>query len=229
VKPTVLQSFRHRARVVSLVVFVWASIVPVEGISTGSARLKNQPVISVGILNYANVGRECLRASERQAAALFARVGVQIAWSEYSGKRLLVPSGKPAPDFSVRIVHASRLLRARRISNTDALGQSIMAPGTEGTIRGRIANVFYDQVEHVSMLWGLLPRGVLAYAIAHELGHLLGARHSRRGIMKGSWTLRDLRLASRGELRFLPAQAAALQRAARSLRKNHALTVTAQR
>lgn len=229
-KPTVLQAFKQRVWVVSFVVFAWASIVPVEGISTSSARLKNQPVISVGIYNYANVGRECLRAAERQVATLLAEANVRVAWLEYSDKHLSVSAGKPAPDFSIRILDASRILRGRRISDNDALGQSIMAPGTQWTVPGRIANVFYGRVEHVSLLWGLLPRDVLGVAIAHELGHLLlGPQHSHRGIMKADWTLHDLVFSSHCELRFSREQAAAIQRAARSLQKNPSLKITAQR
>ncbi|HXH50441.1 MAG TPA: hypothetical protein VNM47_13950 [Terriglobia bacterium] len=230
-KPTVLQAFKHRAGAVSLVMFAWASFVPVGRISAISHRLKSQPVISVGVYNYAGLGRLQLQVAEHQVAALFAKAGVRIAWLEYSSKHLPASSGEPAPDFSVRILNVSRILRARRISGTDALGQSIMAPaGTQWTVPGRIANVFYDRVEHVSSLWGLFRGEVMGNAIAHELGHLLlGPQHSHRGIMKADWTPQDLALSSRGQLRFSAKQAVELRRAARSLHKNLSLSVTAQR
>jgi hypothetical protein len=230
VKPKVLQASKHRACVASLVLFAWASIVPVEGISASSARLKNQPVITVGIYNYANAGSECLRVAEHQVAALFAIAGVRIAWAEYSGRRLLIPSGIPAPDFSIRILNASRLRRVRQISRAELMGEAIISSKAVETVAGRIANVFYDRVKHVSSLWDMFPGQVLGDAMAHELGHLLlGPQHSRRGIMKADWTLRDLASSSRSGLQFSTRQVSTLQRVARSLQQDSSSIIAARR
>jgi hypothetical protein len=222
--------FKQRAWIASLALLAWASLSPGASTSAKSSREKHQPIIKVGIYNYANIGQSELRRAERQADTFFANAHVRIAWSEYSGKRRSVPSAILAPDLCIRIRYASRILRSWRTSNTDALGQSIIARGTQWTVPGRIANVFYDRVEHVASLWGLFPGEVLGNAMAHEMGHLLlGPEHSREGIMKADWASRDLELASQGGLKFSARQVAALQRAARSLRQNPSLTVAAQR
>ena len=77
------------------------------------------------------------------------------------------------------------------------MGESVVRASTGGSVAGRFANVFYERVKHVSLLWGLFPRDVLGDAIAHELGHLLlGPQHSDRGIMNADWTRQDLTFSS---------------------------------
>jgi hypothetical protein len=231
-KSTAPRHFNKSLQVASLVVFAWAAFGPVAGISARSHRLKNLPVIKVGVYNYADVDRSELRKAERLAAILFAQAGVRIAWAEYPYKFLSgrYRSNDLAPDFSVRILYASTILPYRWISGTDVMGVSFIPSGNKGPLPGGIADVFYDRVMKFSSAPGVYSGDVLGEAIAHELGHLLlGPRHSPSGIMKLHWTRRDLELITRCELRFLSAQVVSLQRAAWSLQRNPSLTVTAQR
>jgi hypothetical protein len=118
----------------------------------------------------------------------------------------------------------------RRISTADIMGEAIIAPATGKSVPGRIANVFYDRVMHASTLWGLFSVEVLGDAIAHEMGHLLlGAGHSSQGIMKADWTSSDLRLASRGALRFSSEQVELLQSAAISLHRDSSPMILPER
>jgi hypothetical protein len=53
----------------------------------------------------------------------------------------------------------------------------------------------------------------LAYAMAHEMGHLLlpFPAHADAGIMRSGWNGDDLRHMANGSLQFTPAQTAALR------------------
>lgn len=223
-------AFINHIGIASLVLIAWASI-GLAAMAANSAGGKYLPVIRVQVYNYAHIGRMKLTEAERQAADLFASAGARVVWLEFSGKKRLVQSSPNnlAADLFVRILKASAIRRVRRISGADIMGEAILAPGSGSPVPGRIANVFYDRVQHVSTLWGLSPGQVLGDAIAHELGHLLGARHSGWGVMKAHWTSRDLLLASRGRLQFVPAQAELLKSAVLSVRRDSSLTLLAQR
>lgn len=217
--------FVMRSALILLTTVAWTLIGSVADTLAKSHMVKKQLVVKVGVYNYAGVARLQLRVGVRQAAALLAEANVRIAWAEYSGRRLSVPSGIPAPDFSVRILNASRLRRVRQISRAELMGEAFISWKAVETVPGRIANVFYDRVKHVSTLWDMFPGQVLGDAMAHELGHLLlGPQHSRRGIMKADWTLQDLASSSRGKLQFSREQAEALQRAARFLQRTASVT-----
>lgn len=222
-KRTASQPFKQYRRIFSLILIAWASTGPVGSISARSPKLKDQPDIIVGVYNYAEIAPQELLKAERQAAALFARSGVRIAWLEYSHKASSVPapSDDPPADLFVRILCAPKIRRARRVSRADVMGVSFLAPGPAGEVPGRITNVFYDQVKKLSAEWGQFSGEVLGEAIAHELGHLLlGPRHSHQGIMKATWTFRDQLLMNRCQMGFSRPQAELLQRAAHSLERN---------
>jgi hypothetical protein len=58
---------------------------------------------------------------------------------------------------------------------------------------------------------------MLAYVIAHEIGHLLmpGNVHSLTGVMQAGWDTALVRDAARGSLTFTEAQAARIRAASR--------------
>ena len=57
---------------------------------------------------------------------------------------------------------------------------------------------------------------ILAYAMAHEIGHLLlgPVPHTLFGIMRGRWTTQDLQSMAQGDLRFSGQQSAVIRQAA---------------
>jgi hypothetical protein len=231
-RQTIPQAFIRYRQIAGLVLVACAAIGAAGRVWARSRGVKTQSVIRVAVYNYAHVAHAELEKAERQAASLFASTGDRIVWLDYPDKKRLVHSSS-APstaDLFVRILFASKLKRVRRISAVEIMGESILTSGNEWPVHGRIANLFFDRVKHVSTLWGLSSGEVLGDAIAHELGHLLlGIGHSGRGIMKADWTSRDLVLAARGELKFRPSQVAALQSAALSLRQDSSPMVLAQR
>jgi hypothetical protein len=229
-KRAIRKLIKQHARIASLALFTWASIGLVGGISARSHKVENRPVIRVRIYNDAYVHGPELREAERQAASLFARAGVRIAWTVYTQER---PAGRPQPedsgtDFVVRIVPAS--MAAHYSPKPGVLGQSRLPSGIHGPTPGGAANVFYESVKDLASDSGAFIGEALGDAMAHELGHLLlGSEHSSGGIMKARWTIQELRIASQGGLPFSPAQVVLLQSAAWSLRQNPSSTLAAQR
>jgi Zn-dependent protease with chaperone function len=74
--------------------------------------------------------------------------------------------------------------------------------------------IFYNRVAKVAAYCSL-PRGtVLAYVLAHELGHILlqSDSHSRAGVMKADWDLRDFYLMTDGRLAFQPSDGEMIRR-----------------
>lgn len=201
---------------------IWASVGQPVKMSAKSIKVKVRPAISVGVVNYAHIGRLELREAEGQAAAIFAEAGVKIEWTDYLQKR---PPDRPQADgrccdLFVRILPASMAIQ--RNSAATALGESVTASPSEASQPGGVASVFFDRADDVSWRQGPFTGQVLGNGMTHEIGHLLlGPGHSPQGIMKALLTSRDLQLASRGQLLFSPRQSTLLQRAAQALQRRH--------
>ena len=85
----------------------------------------------------------------------------------------------------------------------EKLGQSVV--DRDG---GTYATVFLRPAEEKASDANLPRIVVLAYAAAHEIGHLLlGEAHSPQGLMKATWGANDFLAMSQNYLRFSPEQA----------------------
>jgi hypothetical protein len=129
-------------------------------------------------------------------------VGVHVLWSDTAAKDA---HGR----FVIHLIIRTKSARPRQMGN--ALGDS---RGTGGT-----AFVYRDRVLDVARARDVHEARVLAYAMAHEMGHLLlpYPSHAISGIMHADWNGDELRDIGAGSLRFTPAQASAIRaRAAES-------------
>jgi hypothetical protein len=85
----------------------------------------------------------------------------------------------------------------------ERLGQSVA--DRDG---GTYATVFLKPAEEKASDANLPRIVVLAYAAAHEIGHLLlGESHSPQGLMKATWGANDFLAMSQNDLHFSPDQA----------------------
>jgi hypothetical protein len=140
------------------------------------------------------VSPDVLTRAQAFAANTLAQAGIRVTW-------LRCPCDAPPrpTDLPIQILD-------RQPSNLsrDAGGFAVTHPGA-----GSYAAVSYPQILAAAGQCDRPPSLVLGAAMAHEIGHLLlGPKaHSPRGIMSARIGCGELRLASRGELRFDPAEA----------------------
>ena len=155
----------------------------------------------VEVFDHAGVSAETLTRAKSEVCRIYADMGVEVLWT-----------GAPATNahgrFVIHLIIRPKASRPRVMGN--ALGDS---RGTGGT-----AFVYHERVLHVARARDLEVARVLAYAIAHEIGHLLLAfpSHSIAGIMQADWDGHDCRDMAAGSLAFTPAEASAIR--ARALR-----------
>ncbi len=162
--------------------------------------------LTLHIYDYAQVAPSDLARAKEEATGIFRVVGLETTWHERAVSAE-GPQGEACrrhlgPDVLVlRIL--PRLMAERVPLNDSTFGFAMQS--TDGR-PAYVANVFYHRVERLAADLGF-PRGViLGDALAHEIGHLLLGTHSHApfGIMRASWTRRDLINASMGGLLFLP-------------------------
>jgi hypothetical protein len=84
------------------------------------------------------------------------------------------------------------------------LGQS-MADHQGGTY----ASVFMERIQDAAAEANVPRDIVLAYAVAHEVGHLLlgSDAHTPRGVMKGNWDRKDYEAMNQNQFHFVEGQA----------------------
>jgi hypothetical protein len=145
------------------------------------------PAIHLQMDNDAGVPAVMLKKSQDEVARIFADAGLRVEWIE---------SG---PSFTVQIIPI-------------ALGyRSPSSPVMGVTLRNRsgaTARIFFNQVQDFARAWDVDVSTLLAYVMAHEIGHLLLPRlpHSATGLMKAEWDRTLVREAAAGSLTFTEAQ-----------------------
>ena len=147
------------------------------------------PAIRLQMDDDAGVPVAILKKSQDEVARIFADAGLGVEWTE----------SETAPNITVRIV-TSALAYAGRSSSV--MGVALRKPS------GGTAQIFLKQVQDFARTYDGDMSILLAYVIAHEIGHLLLPRmpHSPTGLMKGDWDRTLVREAAAGSLTFTDAQ-----------------------
>ena len=145
------------------------------------------PVIYLEIDNDAGVPAAVLKTSQDEVARIFAEAGLGVEWTA------------TGPRFTVQMV-------ARAPVDTSA------APPVLGVVSrtpaGATAHIFFNQVEDLALRSRVAVSRLLAYVVAHEIGHLLVPQmpHSFIGLMKADWDPDTVREAAAGSLTFTVGQ-----------------------
>src|SRR5262245_18772885 len=156
------------------------------------------PELAVLAYNLAAIPDHVLRGAKTRVSDILLDAGVHVVWVE----RQLEPQLEPAiardpfenfPHvFCIRIV-----IRSRRIAPSLSATDSVMGQAREGGEASGTSAVFFDEVRVVSDKSRVTLEAMLAFVMAHEMGHLLLPRpaHSTTGIMRDKWRPEEMRYA----------------------------------
>jgi hypothetical protein len=187
----------------NLTLLVAAAVACTEG--AAAQQVQPSQVVTLRIVDNAGVPKATLAEAKTEVARILALSGIRTVWIESPG------AAEAAPQRTTFLFTVLNRETSKWLPHTaGALGTT---PGAEQANRGHVAYILYDQVENVSLTRGTsltpgVPR-LLAYAIVHELGHLILPvdAHSASGIMKPLWDVDEFNQMSLGLLSFTPQQA----------------------
>jgi len=173
--------------------------------------------ITLRVVNEDGISWQIVSNAENEAGFILGKAGVRVEWLNCADgfvdwAREERCSQVPGPrDFDIRIV-----VRQPRERHASALGLAVLP---EGAAEGRPYAVIYYPVAEVMAQMSMADAfQVVGAAIAHEVGHLLlGANHSRTGLMRAKWTGAELERISVRSLRFSSDESTGLRRAIAAL------------
>ena len=144
--------------------------------------------IDLQLQNRSPVAADVLERSKAEVARIFAAAGRTVRWTD------------SAPRYTVNI--APQALGYTR-ATSPVMGVALRSKS------GPVAQIFFRQVQDFARAYRIDLSTMLAYVIAHELGHLLlpGNAHSDRGVMRPEWDGALVHEASTGALTFTHWQA----------------------
>jgi hypothetical protein len=145
------------------------------------------PAIHLQMDNDADVPAVILRNSQEKVARIFADAGLAAEWTE------------TGPRFTVQIVTSAFGYAG---ASSPVMGVALRKP------EGATAQIFFSQVRDFARRYHVDVSTLLAYVIAHEIGHLLLPLmpHSATGLMRADWDRALILEATTGLLTFTDAQ-----------------------
>jgi hypothetical protein len=165
----------------------------IEGLHAQDA---TQPIVNVRLYNHAGVAADVLARAKDDVARIYHEVGVQVAWLESASER---STSQFTIDMIIRPNPAGVASGSRVMGTT--LGDTHETGGRAFVFKDRVLQTAHRGEQDVAQ--------VLAYGIAHEMGHVLlpSPAHSEHGIMRAEWSGDDLRHIASDSLGFTPTQA----------------------
>jgi hypothetical protein len=168
--------------------------------------------LSIVVYDGAHVGSKTTDRAERLAGTILLTASIQSSWVAGPVEDL----GSLGMDFTAYAAKdcqadsISAVLRVQILPRAPVgLPPHALALSLPCARSGVQVTIFADRVAHVTETGGPTFGRVLAYAIAHELGHVLlrSDAHGSAGLMKGTWSKSDWQRAAVIVVSFSPAEA----------------------
>lgn len=177
-----------------------ATLAAVAVVMAWAAPAAAQPVVLVQANNAADVSPALLARAQARVGAIFEAAGVSVVWVDQT-----VPIVERQIRVTLLIVHYT----SKRNVGDDALGMAVEPP----VGMGQVAYVFWDRIREHALKQQRDLEAVLAFVLAHELGHLLLPQysHARFGVMSEKLTGTVIMEALRGQLSFSEREAARMR------------------
>jgi hypothetical protein len=160
--------------------------------------------VQVKVYDYADLKPESLHKVVALTRQILAGAGLSVQVQLCRGSLAVSCEGQRGfiRSLVVRVVAGGS--RTKDSVLRSPLGQS-MADHQGGTY----ASVFMERIQDAAAEANVPWDTVLAYATAHEVGHLLlGAdAHTPRGVMKGNWDRKDYEAMNQNQFHFIEGQA----------------------
>jgi hypothetical protein len=163
---------------------------------SGFLAFPQSPTIKIRIDDPPSISAGILPKAEREAGALLESGGIKVIWRDCS--KAGGCEYQLAADELILHLRAPSRQTKQEGNQHDALG----AATTDSAGTGVSGWVNYDLVQVIATREGVAPELLLAYAITHETGHLLGLGHESLGLMEGHWSSREMRQQARAYLHF---------------------------
>ena len=174
------------------------------------------PTLTVRVYRTSVRPSEFRTASERAGRVLLA-AGIGVAWVQcFPGDQAPLSANCQRPlsqsEVIVQPIHATDANSAR---HPESLGFSLIDVQAGA---GTVATVYTDRVAMLARKAGVERLDVLAWAMAHEIGHLLlgTSRHAARGLMRERWTRAEMRRQLRQDWSFSVDEGQKMRRTLRS-------------
>ena len=173
----------------------WVAAMLLVGLTTPiAAEEAVRPAVVVEVFNHASLSADTLTRAMAKVPRIYRETGIEVLWTDAAMPdaprrfiRLIIRQTPPRPRVMGTALSSPHLAEARRSCTT--IGSDVA--------QARVLDVAC----------------VLAYAMAHKIGHLLlpYPSHAITGIMRADWDGGDFQQMGTGSLRFTPTQASAIR------------------